>query len=188
MPASIHHSRTTATTAPAPAIAWHTMAERDVLERLEASRDGLDTARALERQREFGPNVLPARKPPTAFAILLHQFLSPLIYILLAAGVVAIVMGDLTDALFIFGVVLLNAGLGAYQENKAERSAASLQQLLRIRAHVRRDGAQVARSRSPKTCPWATGETWPSPAQSCRLRRYRCRSGSYPSPWLPPCS
>ena len=125
------------------AIAWHALAEASVLEKLDATRNGLREAQVLERRREFGRNILPAKKPPTPAVIFLHQFLSPLIYILLAAGVVAILMGDVTDAAFIFGVVLLNAGLGTFQEWKAERSAASLQQLLRIAARVRRDGVLV---------------------------------------------
>ena len=71
------------------------------------------------------------------------EFNSPLIYILLAAGVVSVIIGDSTDAGFILLIVTLNAALGAYQEWKAERSAASLQQLIKIKARVDRDGATV---------------------------------------------
>lgn len=122
-------------------VAWHVLDEREVFEKLETSTAGLSEEQARERQAEFGPNALPAKAPPTLAVIFLHQFLSPLIYILLAAGVVSIVIGDAKDAGFIFGVVLLNAGLGAFQEWKAEKSAASLQLLLRILARVRRDGS-----------------------------------------------
>jgi P-type Ca2+ transporter type 2C len=122
------------------AAAWHALPEAEVLKRLEAPAEGLTNDQAAERRRTFGSNVLPSKPPPTLFAIFLHQFLSPLIYVLLAAGVIAILMGDASDAGFIFGVVLLNAGLGTYQEWKAERSSASLQQLLRITARVKRNG------------------------------------------------
>lgn len=122
---------------PAP-LEWHAMPEAAVLERLASFREGLGSNQVAERQREFGRNVLPTKQAPTLPVIFLHQIASPLIYILLAAGVVAIGMGDASDAGFIFGVVLLNAGLGAYQEHKAEKSAASLQQMLRISARVRR--------------------------------------------------
>jgi magnesium-transporting ATPase (P-type) len=74
--------------------------------------------------------------------IFLHQFLSPLIYILLAAAVIAVLIGDPTDAGFIFAVVLLNAGLGTFQEWKAEKSAAALQNLLKVQARVRRRGVE----------------------------------------------
>jgi magnesium-transporting ATPase (P-type) len=113
-----------------PSVAWHALPGSEIVQKLESSLDGLTDAQVLERRREFGRNVLPVKKPPTALVIFLHQFLSPLIYILLAAGIVAIVMGDVTDASFIFAVVLLNAGLGGFQEWKADRSAASLQKLL----------------------------------------------------------
>jgi magnesium-transporting ATPase (P-type) len=125
----------------AEAVAWHALDEPSVFEKLATSAVGLSQQQARERQLEFGPNALPAKPPPTLAVIFLHQFLSPLIYILLAAGAVSIVIGDAKDAAFIFGVVLLNAGLGAFQEWKAEKSAASLQLLLRILARVRRDGA-----------------------------------------------
>jgi magnesium-transporting ATPase (P-type) len=121
-------------------IAWHALDEHAVFEKLDSSAVGLTQDEARERQREFGPNVLPTKAPPSLPVIFLHQFLSPLIYILLAAGVVSIIIGDAEDAGFIFGVVLLNAGLGTYQEWKAEKSAAGLQRLLRIVARVRRDG------------------------------------------------
>lgn len=124
-----------------PAAAWHALPEDEVLRRLEVGAEGLGDDQVAERRREFGLNVLPSKAPPTLLAIFLRQFLSPLIYVLLAAGGVAIVMGDVSDAGFIFGVVLLNSTLGAYQEWKAERSSASLQQLLRTMARVKRNGS-----------------------------------------------
>ena len=126
-----------------PPVDWHALPEAEVLKRQESSPEGLRDEQVAERRREFGMNVLPSKAPPTLPVIFFNQFLSPLIYVLLAAGVIAIVMGDASDAGFIFGVVLLNAGLGAYQEWKAERSSASLQQLLRITARIKRNGEFV---------------------------------------------
>jgi P-type Ca2+ transporter type 2C len=125
------------------AVPWHALTETDVRKKLDVTNDGLTAAQVAERQREFGRNVLPAKEPPTIFVIFLHQFLSPLIYILLAAAGVAIAMRDFADAGFIFAVVLFNAGLGTFQEWKAEKSAASLQQLLKVVARTRRDGVTV---------------------------------------------
>jgi Ca2+-transporting ATPase len=126
-----------------PGVPWHALPDTTVFQRLESSKEGLTDSQVLERQQEFGRNLLPTKRPPTALVIFLHQFLSPLIYILLAAGIVAILMSDFTDAAFIFGVVLLNATIGTFQEWKAEQSAASLQQLLQIMTRVRRNGAEV---------------------------------------------
>jgi P-type Ca2+ transporter type 2C len=128
---------------PAAATPWHALEPDAVLEALGSSPDGLDEETAAVRLRDGGRNILPSRPPPTLFAIVLHQFASPLIYILLAAAAMALALGDTTDAAFILAVVLLNAGLGAFQEWRAERSAASLQRLLtgEVRA-IRGGGGQ----------------------------------------------
>ena len=67
---------------------------------------GLTTEQAAARLAEFGPNVLPEAQAPSLLAVFLRQFLSPLIYILLAAALVSLALSDVKDALFI-GVVLL---------------------------------------------------------------------------------
>jgi magnesium-transporting ATPase (P-type) len=123
-------------------IAWQTLSEESVLQKLQTAPDGLSDEQVAERLAEFGPNTLPVKPPPTMLVVLLHQFLSPLIYILLVAGAVSSLLGEIKDAVFIFVVVLLNATIGTYQEWKAERSAAALQSLLKIYARVKRGGQQ----------------------------------------------
>ncbi len=123
-------------------ISWHLLAESEVLAKVQSDLHGLSEQQAAERLREFGPNSLPEKKPPGLVVIFLHQFLSPLIYILLAAGAISLLIGEFTDALFIFAVILLNALLGTFQEWKAEKSAAALQVLLRSIARVRRAGVE----------------------------------------------
>jgi len=121
-------------------VAWHALSQEDAFARLDSGKEGLDEDEAARRLREVGPNALPVKRPPSLPAIFLHQFLSPLIYILLVAGILSLAIGEQTDAAFIFAVILLNALLGTVQEWKAERSAAALQSLLRIEARVRRGG------------------------------------------------
>jgi P-type Ca2+ transporter type 2C len=103
---------------------------------------GLTSSEAAGRLAQYGRNELPAAKQVTLGEVVLHQFLSPLIYILLAAAVVAAVLRDFVDAGFIVLIVLINAALGAYQEWRAEQSAAALRALLTAKARVRRDGAE----------------------------------------------
>jgi magnesium-transporting ATPase (P-type) len=74
-------------------------------------------------------------------SLFLRQFLSPLIYILLIAAIVAVAMGDVSDALFILAVLLLNGVVGTVQEYSAEHAAAALRQLEEPQALVFRDGA-----------------------------------------------
>jgi P-type Ca2+ transporter type 2C len=126
--------------ADADARPWHAMQARAVWESLRASEEGLSSAEAMSRLENYGPNRLPQQPPPTWWQILLRQFQSPLIYILLAAAVVAILAQDFKDAGFIAAVLAVNAAIGGYQEWRAERSSQALQQLLHIRAAVLRDG------------------------------------------------
>ena len=119
---------------------WHTLESEAVLAALDTTLAGLSPEQVEQRLQHFGHNELPTQEPPTLLHIVLHQFQSPLIYILLAAAAVSLLIGDFKDAIFILIVVLLNAGLGAYQEHRAERSAAALQSLLHIDATVRRNG------------------------------------------------
>ena len=119
---------------------WHTLDASEVLDRVRSSPGGLQSAEAADRLQEYGRNDLPAPIPPGLGAIFLRQFLNPLIYVLLAAGTISLVIGDVTDAIFIFAVILLNAAIGTVQEWKAERGAAALQKMLQVFARARRDG------------------------------------------------
>lgn len=127
---------------PRQPIPWHAEPEEVVLTKLQSSLIGLNAQQVAERQVEFGRNILPERKPPSPLDILLHQFKSPLIYILLIAGLIAWLTGDVKDAVFILVVILLNAAIGFFQEWRAAQRAHALQQMLKIQARVRREGQQ----------------------------------------------
>lgn len=103
---------------------------------------GLTTAEARHRLTQYGPNSLPAPQAPGLPAVFLHQFLSPLIYILLAAAVISLALGEVRDALFISVVLLLNGIIGTAQEYSAGRAAAALRKLEQPRASVVRDNVQ----------------------------------------------
>jgi magnesium-transporting ATPase (P-type) len=122
---------------------WHALPLNELFRALDGNEHGLREAEFRERLARFGPNQLPEQPPPTWWQILLRQFQSPLIYILLAAAIVAGATGDFKDAGFIAAVLALNATIGGYQEWRAERSSRALQQLLHIRALVLRDGEVV---------------------------------------------
>ena len=103
--------------------------------------NGLSSAEAAARLERYGRNVLPRAAPPTLGAIFLRQFASPLMYVLVAAGLVSAALGAWSDAAFIFAAVLINAVIGTYQEHSAERTAEALRNLVSPRAMVLRDGA-----------------------------------------------
>lgn len=120
--------------------AWHTIDLPKLHESLDATEGGLSDAEAQARLEKYGPNKLPEQPPPALWQIVLRQFYSPLIYILVIAAVVSVSIGELKDAGFIAAVLVLNAIIGAYQEWKAEQSSLALRKLLQIRAAVQRDG------------------------------------------------
>ncbi len=122
---------------------WHALPADDVAGRLASPDGGLPDAEVARRREIFGENALPQKRPPTALEVFLRQFTSPLIYVLFVAGIISVLFVDLTDAAFIFIVILVNAVIGTFQEVKAERSATALQQMLKIRARVRRGGREA---------------------------------------------
>lgn len=116
---------------------WHATSLSEVLDTLSTDAEhGLDPAEAAVRLTRDGPNRLtPARSTP-AFIRFLQQFHQPLIYILLAAAAVSGVLGEWTDASVIFGVVLVNAVVGYFQESKALDAIAALARAMVAEATV----------------------------------------------------
>jgi len=122
------------------AVPWHALACEAALAALETGPQGLNAAQVEERRARFGPNVLPRPKRAGLTGIYFRQFKNPLVYLLLAAALVSLVVGEWTDAAFIFVVLQFNAVIGAYQAWRAETSAESLAVLVRKFAVVLRDG------------------------------------------------
>jgi len=119
---------------------WHAAARDEVLSALASDRDGLDADDVSRRRQIHGANVLPHPKPPSLLVIYLRQFKSSLIYILLAAALVSVGIGEHLDALFIFVVLQINATVGTVLERKAQTSAENLDAMIEIKATVVRNG------------------------------------------------
>src|SRR3989344_2089829 len=106
-------------------------------------KSGLSFKEAKKRLDQYGLNVLPAKSSPSAFSIFLSQLKNPLVYVLLSAGIVTFFLGDYSDTLFIFFVVLVNSTLGFLQEKKANKALSSLKALVHPMADVIRDGKKL---------------------------------------------
>ncbi len=106
---------------------------------VEAER-GLSREEAERRQQRHGSNELPQRARAGLLKIIARQFTDPLIYILLIAAAVSLATGNSASAVFICAVLLINAAVGAFQESQAESSARALEQIVRVRPRVLRDG------------------------------------------------
>ena len=71
--------------------------------------NGLSTQEVQKRQIEYGKNVLPKGKEPTLLEVFISQFKSPMIIILIIAGLISAIIGEYVDGIFIFVVIMLNS-------------------------------------------------------------------------------
>jgi magnesium-transporting ATPase (P-type) len=120
--------------------ACHAVSADECLRRLDTQSEGLTSAEAARRLATFGRNRLPISKPRSALLRFAAQFHNLLIYVLVAAGVLAALLGHVVDAAVIFAVVLLNAAIGFVQEGRAERALDAIRAMITAHASVLRDG------------------------------------------------
>jgi P-type Ca2+ transporter type 2C len=119
---------------------WYQLESTEVQHKLGSSEHGLAETEARERLNKYGPNKLAEEERISRLKILLHQFTSPLIYILLIAAVVTFFLQEYIDTGVILAVVILNAVIGYMQEFKAEQGVRALKKLLVSKARVVREG------------------------------------------------
>lgn len=100
---------------------------------------GLSAEEARKRLEQYGPNRLQEPEQPGFFSRLLSQFMDPLIYVLAAAGVISVFLGEIGDACIIAAVAALNGAVGMIQEGKAKKALDALKKMTRLKAVVRRD-------------------------------------------------
>ncbi|MFN7011049.1 MAG: cation-translocating P-type ATPase [Allorhizobium sp.] len=105
---------------------------------------GLTQAEASRLLQSCGENRLPMARSPSFLKVLALQFLSPLIYILMASAALSMLISEVTDALFIAVVLIVNGLVGAVQEYSAGKSADALRALEQPHATVVRDGERRA--------------------------------------------
>ena len=121
---------------------WYQLDHEEVLGSLQTSEQGLSETEAKERLGKYGPNKLPEGKDLSRLKILLHQFTSPLIYILMIAAVVTAFLGEVIDTGVIVAVLILNAVIGYFQEYKAETSVRALKSMVVPTTRVLREGKE----------------------------------------------
>ena len=101
---------------------------------------GLSSSEAGRRLAEFGPNAIQREQATSPIALLLRQFTSPVIWLLLGAAIISALFGEFLDAGAIGAIVLVNAAIGFFQEHRAERAVMALRSMTAPRARVMRDG------------------------------------------------
>ncbi len=123
-----------------PAEAWARSAD-EVLDELGVSTDaGLSRAEVRRRRARFGPNRLRETRPRSAWAILVAQFWSVIVLLLVVAAGVSFAVARVMEAVAILAVIVINAAIGFVMELRAVRSMEALGRLGQVQARVRRDG------------------------------------------------
>src|SRR5690606_22327097 len=96
---------------------WYALSAEEILQRLGTDTEhGLSEADAQARQTEYGKNQLPAGETTSPWQILIAQFTSVMVIVLIVAAIISFAIGDATDAIVILAIVVLNAALGFFQE------------------------------------------------------------------------
>lgn len=122
---------------------WHAMDPEDVLAALETTTAGIDDDEAVQRRVDVGSNVLETSEAVNPIRIVLHQFTSPLIYILIGALVITVAIDHYADAVVIAAVLAINAIIGFVQEYRAENAMAALASLVSPTARITRGGREI---------------------------------------------
>jgi len=115
----------------------------EILDSLETKSTGLSTHTAGRRLATYGYNLLPKQKPPSPITVLLSQFKSPLIAILIIAALITLYLKDFVDFGVISVAVFINTILGFIQEYKAQKEIYSLKKLFMQKAKVLRGGNEI---------------------------------------------
>jgi Ca2+-transporting ATPase len=124
-------------------IFWHNLSWEETIKISGTDAEkGLEEKDVVSRQMEFGKNEIAGEKPLSGLKILLDQFKSPLIYILIIAGIITLLLKDFTDSIVIFGAVILNTIVGYFQESKASKTLQELKKIVKQTAQVIREGRE----------------------------------------------
>jgi Ca2+-transporting ATPase len=119
---------------------WHARSLEETFNLIGSSPQGLSQAEAAKRLLTGGTNELPQGKKPSKLLVFLRQFKSPLIYILIVAAVITLFFGSIVDSLVIALILVANAIIGFFQENKAENVLETLKELAAPKSTVVRAG------------------------------------------------
>lgn len=124
-------------------INWYQKKAQEVIRSFNTDEQGLSQKEAELRLRKYGKNKLPEGKVDGLAIIILRQFQSPIIYILLLASFIVFLIGEVTDSLIILAVLIFNAVIGTIQEGKAQNTLLALKNFVDTKATVLRDGQEM---------------------------------------------
>lgn len=121
---------------------WHNISQDELLKNLDVDMEkGLSSKEVTSRIEQYGLNKFKEKKKRTLISMLFDQFKDVMIIILILASVLSISVGELKNGIVIIGIVILNAVLGATQENRASNALDALKEMAAPKAKVIRNGS-----------------------------------------------
>ncbi|MCR1933176.1 cation-translocating P-type ATPase [Clostridium tepidum] len=115
----------------------------ETMKYFNVTKKGLNSKEVKRQRDQYGYNELVEKKKNTILSVFLEQFKDFLVIILIIAGIISMVTGNIESTIVIFAVITLNAILGTVQHIKAENSLNSLKKLSSPHAKVIRDGKKI---------------------------------------------
>lgn len=121
---------------------WHSISIDEIYKELECDEHGLKSKDVEKRALKYGKNVLPKEKKDGFFKIFFSQFASPIVLIMIVAGIFSLLAKEYMDFFAILFIILIDAIFGTVQEWRAGKEAESLQNLIKVKTKVLRDGKE----------------------------------------------
>ena len=119
---------------------YYTHSAAEVLQDMQTTENGLTSSEAAARLKTYGENILEEKEKISPLRILIDQFNSPVVWILLAALAISFFIGEKVDAIVIMAILIINAVLGFIQEYNAAKEIDALKKLSSLKALAIRDG------------------------------------------------
>ncbi|HEV3324591.1 MAG TPA: HAD-IC family P-type ATPase, partial [Puia sp.] len=121
-----------------PLDSFWSLDSKAVMQMLSCSDGGLSAAAAADRLKTYGPNTLKGTSHTSGILLFLSQFKSPITLLLIAAALLSMGLGDLTDAVIILIIILISSFLGFWQEKGAAHAVEELLKMVQIRCRLLR--------------------------------------------------
>ena len=113
---------------------------KNIIKELNTSINGLTSSESYERNLKYGKNILPKKPKESIIEIFFSEFKDPIILLLLFAVMASFIANEIIDGFAILFIILIDVIMGTYQENKANNTAEALENLVKVKTKVIRDG------------------------------------------------
>lgn len=122
---------------------FHSLQIQEVIAKLNSTRQGLRAEQISQLKLKYGLNKIPEEKPTPRIIIFIKQFKSLMVYILVASALISLFLDRIVDMYVVFGVIVVNAFIGYFQENKAEKAVQALKKMIIQKTKVYRSSELI---------------------------------------------